>query len=120
MLLSQRLFGKDDFSVTDIKPTTGLPIYNWVKELVGDAMGLALVICVLLVIMGAIAFGISKSAGSKTGQAVSGTVVIIGILVGILVGAAPDLVDWGSKEKVVSSGRSVEVVVEPAAHFVGL
>lgn len=102
-----------EFSVDDVKPSAGLPFFKWVKELTGDVMGVALMICIILLVVAAGAWIVGRVTGSGTTQKVGISGVIIAAAGAIIIGSAPAIIDWSQKENVIGAPASIEAPVVP-------
>ncbi len=75
---------------------TFFPFVSALRDAVGGAMGLVLILLVGVIVLGALAWGASKFAGAGRAQTVSGVVVVIATVAAVIVGAAGGIVDWAS------------------------
>lgn len=75
---------------------TFFPFMGWLQNAVGGVIATVLVILIVVAVVGALVWAISKMGGAQRAQGVSGIVTVVAFAAAVLVGSAAAIVTWSS------------------------
>lgn len=81
----------------DVKPDYSyFPFMDTLRDIASGFMGMALIICVILLIAAAILFGASKLTSSPAASRVTGIVFIVCLVLAAVIAGAGGLISWAT------------------------